>query len=101
MTSSSFATNEVIASRKENFAELARLHTKIDDISHTNFHRSHMPERGAYSVCMHRDDAETLSFTHIHVTHADAKLRYYPAAPCRATKAESSTLFIKQAMLAH
>ena len=32
------------------------------------FHRSHAPERGPYSTCMHRDDASTVSLTTVVVT---------------------------------
>ena len=34
------------------------------------FHRSHRPERGPFSPCMHRDNARTVSFTHVRVTPA-------------------------------
>lgn len=45
-------------------------------------HRSHSPERGAYSTCMHRADAATVSYTEITVTHRTGTLRYAPGAPC-------------------
>lgn len=45
-------------------------------------HRSHRPLRGAYSHCMHREDAITVSFTEIAVTLQAAQLRYIAGAPC-------------------
>lgn len=45
-------------------------------------HRSHKPERGPYSTCMHREDAVTVSYTEIVVTPATAVLRYQAGAPC-------------------
>ena len=45
-------------------------------------HRSHGPERGPYSVCMHREDAATVSYTEITVSRKTATLRYTPGAPC-------------------
>ena len=45
-------------------------------------HRSHSPERGPYSTCMHREDAATVSYTEITVPHQRATLRYTPGAPC-------------------
>jgi hypothetical protein len=45
-------------------------------------HRSHGPERGAYSTCMHRDDAATVSYTEVSVSRYTAALRYVPGAPC-------------------
>ena len=45
-------------------------------------HCSHQPERGAYSICMHRTDAATVSYTEISVTNTAAKMDYHPAATC-------------------
>lgn len=46
-------------------------------------HESHMPEAGAYSICVHRDDAATLSYTEIEVGLEHVRLRYKNAAPCQ------------------
>lgn len=46
-------------------------------------HRSHLPARGPCSVCMHRDDAATVSFTHLEVTRTVVSLRYTPGPPCQ------------------
>jgi len=45
-------------------------------------HRAHEPERGPFSICMHRDVAETVSYTEIAVTKRKARLRYVAGAPC-------------------
>ncbi len=45
-------------------------------------HRSHNPECGAYSTCMHRDDAATVSYTEVKVSRYAATMRYAPGAPC-------------------
>jgi hypothetical protein len=45
-------------------------------------HRSHLPERGAYSICMHRSDAATVSYSEIAVNHGVAQMRYLAGAPC-------------------
>ncbi|NUO80759.1 NRDE family protein [candidate division KSB1 bacterium] len=97
VTSSSFATEDVVSARKEYFATLAQFPRKIDNTSFPDFHRSHIPERGAYSVCMHRDDAETVSFSHVHVTNAEVAFRYFSAAPCTVTEPECLRLRITQA----
>ena len=47
-------------------------------------HRAHEPERGPFSICMHRDAAETVSFTEIAVTKKQARLKYGAGAPCMA-----------------
>lgn len=46
------------------------------------FHRSHLPEKGAYSPCMHRADAKTVSLTAILVEPERVKLAYAPGSPC-------------------
>lgn len=45
-------------------------------------HRSHSPERGPYSTCMHREDAATVSYTEVLVSRHNATMRYTPGAPC-------------------
>lgn len=45
-------------------------------------HRSHAPEPGAYSICMHRSDAATVSYTEIAVSSTVATLNCRPGAPC-------------------
>ncbi|PJZ69792.1 NRDE domain protein [Leptospira perolatii] len=42
----------------------------------------HFPEKGAYSPCMHREDAHTVSRTIIVVDHDDVSLLYKPLQPC-------------------
>ncbi len=48
------------------------------------FHASHEPARGAYSPCMHREDAHTVSFTRVRVSARLVALATSPASPCRA-----------------
>ncbi|MFD2176269.1 NRDE family protein [Veronia pacifica] len=48
------------------------------------FHQSHLPERGFRSVCMHRDDAKTVSFTQVSVTKDKASMRYVNGSPCES-----------------
>jgi hypothetical protein len=60
------------------------------------FHRSHEPERGAYSPCMHRDDAHTVSFTQIDVDANEVRIAYAPDSPCRAWPAATVGSFIRR-----
>jgi hypothetical protein len=45
-------------------------------------HQSHLPVRGALSVCMHRDDALTRSYSEIRVTGALVRFRQVEGPPC-------------------
>lgn len=47
------------------------------------FHHSHDPKPSAVSACMHRPDAETVSFTRTRVSATEVELGYSPAPPCR------------------
>ena len=44
-------------------------------------HRSHAPKRGPFSICMHRPDATTVSYTEIEVSRKRAKM-CYKSGPC-------------------
>jgi hypothetical protein len=46
------------------------------------FHRSHEPERGPYSPCMHRSDAETVSLSWVRVSPQAVAFAYAPGPPC-------------------
>jgi hypothetical protein len=81
LTSSSFNTERVRESRR---AEFDRLVGSREDLSKLfEYHRSHGPACGAYSPCMHRSDAETMSFSYIHVTQSGARFSYAEGAPCK------------------
>jgi len=80
-TSSSVTEPEVAAARIRTFAAAGpptaeRL---------TELHRSHLPERGRRSICMHREDAETRSFSRVTVTGKQVELLHVADAPCRGT----------------
>ncbi len=47
-------------------------------------HRSHEETPGAFSVCVHREDAATVSYTEIEVGDSIVQMRYQPGSPCHA-----------------
>ena len=49
-------------------------------------HRSHSPQAGPFSTCMHRADAATVSYTEVAVSSRHATMRYHAGAPCKALK---------------
>lgn len=61
-----------------------------------DFHRSHLPEKGAYSPCMHRSDAKTVSLTAIEVTAEQVALAYAGGSPC-VTDLAAPTLLARKA----
>jgi len=45
-------------------------------------HCSHLPDKGPFSLCMHRGDACTVSCTEISVSHKEAVMAYHAGPPC-------------------
>jgi hypothetical protein len=79
-TSSAVLPEQALSSRRELFSLEPLTPERLVAI-----HRSHEPERGPRSVCMHRDDAETRSFTRVTVADSVIELSHVPAAPCQGT----------------
>jgi len=71
---------------------MVREHGGLDADLLAAFHRSHEPERGAFSPCMHREDASTVSFTWIRVGPDSIEMRYHPGPPCTEAAEASSSL---------
>ena len=55
-------------------------------------HRGHEPERGPLSICMHRPEAGTVSFTRVRVSPDQVELHYVPGPPCVTTERITATL---------
>ena len=49
-------------------------------------HRSHLPERGGFSICMHREDASTVSYTEVVFDGAHGTMRYCPGPLCSGNR---------------
>jgi hypothetical protein len=56
------------------------------------FHRSHRPQRGPFSPCMHRAEARTVSFTWVEVSREQVAMAYADGPPCTAPLAPPLTL---------
>jgi len=55
-------------------------------------HRSHVPERGPCSVCMHREDAVTVSCALIAVTPEEVRFHQIEGSPCESRRASELSL---------
>jgi hypothetical protein len=54
----------------------------------TDFHASHAPTPSAYSPCMHRDNALTVSCSKVTVADGLIEFVYFPLAPCARREQE-------------
>ncbi len=61
-------------------------------------HRSHAPKRGPFSICMHRPDASTVSYTEIAVSKKRATMRYKPGPCCSNDATVTKTISLARAL---
>lgn len=92
MTSSSYDPDGVRKARLHDFARCVGSSPALDASLLYWFHASHGPAPDAYSTCMHREDAETVSFSWVTVTYNEIRFLYLPGAPCRCHPGEQRIL---------
>jgi len=51
-------------------------------------HRSHAPDIGPFSTCMHRADAATVSYTEVSVSSRRCVMRYFGESLCRCARGQ-------------
>lgn len=90
-SSSSVDAREVKSLRKQYFSDL-QLQKSTDRQQFLDYHTSHYPDKSKKSVCMHRDDANSVSLSHIVVTHDVISFAYANGAPCVEPLNEPLTL---------
>lgn len=95
LSSSSYNTSGVIEARRTCFERLTGGRSRLDPATLFQFHASHSPGRSAFSPCMHREDARTVSFSWIKATREAVEFRYHPDSPCTADPANLAIVNIK------
>jgi hypothetical protein len=65
----------------------------------SRLHGSHHPEQGPFSICMHRQDACTVSMTEVTLMHGKAELTYHAGSPCRASGGVRLGISLKKSRL--
>jgi transport and Golgi organization protein 2 len=92
LTSSSFDPERARTIRLNELAGRVNASGRIDDAVLQAFHSSHGEQPDAYSACMHRADAETVSFSSVIVTRDDIRFLYSSKALCKTSKCEQEVL---------
>jgi hypothetical protein len=92
LISSSYKESQIAESRRREFKRLTSEAADVDTAMLHRFHRSHKPERGPLSVCMHRDDAATVSMSVITVKLKAIEFSYLAGSPCEAGAAETLSM---------
>ena len=80
IVSSSRDRDRATATRQAELARLSAGHIDSDVLG--AFHRSHADGPSSNSTCMHRDDAETRSLSHIRVEATSVQFVHHHGAPC-------------------
>ena len=90
-----FDSKVAIASTADDIIALAnqRLLEDKNSLALTRFHASHEPSPSYLSVCMHRDDAHTVSFTHLIAGPNQLIMNYVSGCPCSSKQYQSYSLF--------
>jgi hypothetical protein len=83
LTSSSYQSELVMQRRRTDFQTKLHAAGRLDAELLYFFHESHNGHPDAFSTCMHRPDAETVSFSWVKVGSTNIDFFYTPAAPCR------------------
>ena len=96
LVSSSFDPQGVRIRRREEFERRLDAAGKMDSSVLFAFHASHGRRADAYSPCMHRADAKTVSFSWVRVTNSTVDFFYAPEAPCKWMPDQSQALELKR-----
>ena len=92
LTSSSYDAVGVRQARLNEFARQVGATRPFDPALLYWFHSSHGTAPDAYSTCMHREDAETVSFSWIVVSRQTVRFLYSPGAPCQSKPSDQRIL---------
>lgn len=99
LVSSTFEADAVDAHRRDDFLAWRERHGSASGPELVGalkaWHASHRAERpsgDAYSVCMHRDDARSVSFTLVRVGPESVRMSYRAGSPCASGAFEESRL---------
>jgi hypothetical protein len=92
LTSSSYDAGGVRRVRLDQFARRIGAMRPFDPALLYWFHSSHGKAPDAYSTCMHREDAETVSFSWVVVSKDAVRFLYSPGPPCQSRPSEQQIL---------
>jgi len=88
LSSSSYSNQAVVTYRQQLFAKLKN----IDRNKLLQFHQNHYHIDPAFSVCMHREEAKTVSLSEIQLTDEKVSYRYWDGSPCIVDASEVISL---------
>ena len=84
--SSSFQSKSVLQYRHQQFDQAENDLFKL--------HSAHPDRRDAHSICMHRDDAQTVSLSMVKINKSEISFQYWNGAPCSCQPSQTISLAI-------
>lgn len=94
LISSAKLYEDVLDARLATYRQAIGENANVEDFY--QLHRSHEPSASAKSVCMHRDDANTVSFSHVQVMERETCFHYFPGHPCEQNEAYTTRLTLRK-----
>jgi hypothetical protein len=92
LCSSGLGDERAAAARTEVWNRLRAAAPEATPELHRRFHRDHFPEPSAWSVCVHRPEAATVSFSEVELSAERVAMRYRPGPPCELADIHRSEL---------
>ena len=86
---SSSLSDERAARERGATSELAAMQWPVGTSWLRRLHRSHAPGAGAFSICVHRPDAGTVSYTEVHMDANRVTMSYLTGNPCQKEEFDS------------
>jgi len=97
-TSSGVEFPQVSLARQQTFKQHFKDRPKcIDQLK--AYHSSHLPEKSKWSVCMHREDASTVSFSHLSISSYDSVFNYVAGSPCQQDAKHTSCRLSRNSLM--
>ncbi|OUS07956.1 hypothetical protein A9Q81_01010 [Gammaproteobacteria bacterium 42_54_T18] len=97
ITSSSVKFDEVSKQRQKLYIQKVSSPPCADTNTdkHISFHACHGEKKNHRSVCMHREDARTVSFSHILVTNNHVEFNYHNDSPCESPSPDTKSSLLR------
>lgn len=94
-SSSSVDAKNVKSLRRKLFLDM-KLDNSASAEDYIRYHSSHQPSCSKDSVCMHREDAQTVSLSHVKVDVKSVSFRYADGSPCEVELSGPTVLALRE-----
>jgi len=98
-SSSSYQPATVVAARRQKFQQLMAESKETSKEKSKelliDLHSEHSTQKDASSICMHRDDACTVSMSLVEIDQSRIEYQYWDGSPCESSSLTRQEMFIK------